>query len=55
MFEQAAKRIKHKMNVLMKQHKKDEENPERKINDGKDKGSTQERQHSGLPAQIPIP
>lgn len=24
-------------------------------NDGKDKGSTQEQQHSGFPAQIPIP
>lgn len=41
MFEDAAKRTKHKMSVLMKQAKKDEENPDRKINDGKDKGSTQ--------------
>lgn len=55
MFEQAAKRTKHEMGVLMQQHKKDEENPDRKINDGKDKGSTQEEQHSGFPAQIPIP
>lgn len=30
MFEQAAKRIKHEMGVLMEQHKKDEENPDRK-------------------------